>query len=864
MSFIKEKNRFLALLAGLMFLTINVLGKEYQEVELKSGWKVKMIEPVALLSEQILSDARSSSGEGWISADKMPAMISDILLQKGMIENIWLPGKAAEYRWIAEKDWIYTVNFSIRERSGDIFLLFKGLDGIADIYLNGNMIASHSVMYNQLKLEASGMLLNNNNITVHFHTVFNDVNGTKEAIKFAGGDKTRPVRRPEQNYINYLGPDPYYSRVGIFDKVIVQVTGGSYMSEVIAGSSLSDELDNGELTIDVRGKTDSGKPALKVALYNPDGTVAASSVKPLKPSDGSFSESIKLNIANPELWWPRGYGSQPLYRAVITLMINGRAYQTAEKTIGFRKVTMSRLLHFVVNGKPVRLWGGCWVTPDWQTEVWDQARAEELFRMAENANLNALRVWGVVNSPRDDFYELADRLGFMIWQDFTALPLSSDQVSIETCKTESEAMIKRLKHHPSVFIWCGGNENAMWHSQEFNNELEDRGPWRGVAATDEINKICQRLDPERDFMPSTPYFGKDPNDPKEGNTHGYTNLWFVPGYDFLNFASEDTRIATPVLHSLKKFMAPEDIWPDRYSPLYSYGNIYPWPETWLKYTTSTSWKKTGPVEQFYDASDAASLVYRIGMAEDVYYRDVIERQRRGRSATDPGNDRFCGGYLVWKFNDSWPQIYSAKVDYFLEPLHAYYTLKRAYQPVMLSFDLDAFYYLWVVNDSPVEVSGTVKIRLFHLDRNEVRKEITRDITIPAGESKVVVRLDEAGIVTFRREHILDATLTDADGNIIARTNSYGNIERNIVFPDARLLVEVNGDALVITSDKFARAVTLTGNDNGDQSGWFFEDNYFDLMPGEIKTVRILGRNKKGTITVKPWYSPHETTITYKR
>ncbi|MCU0378350.1 MAG: hypothetical protein MUC78_08830 [Bacteroidales bacterium] len=864
MAFIKEKFRIQILFTVLFFLTINAFGKEYQEIELKSGWKVKMIDPVASLSEEFLSESKNTAGDGWISANTMPAMISDILLQNGIIENIWLPGKAAEYTWIADKDWIYTLNFNIKEKSKDIFLLFKGLDGIADIYLNGKLIASHSVMYNPLKLEVADMLLDNNNITVHFHTVFTDVDGKKEVIKFVDDDKTRPVRRPEQNYINYLGPDPYYSRVGIFDKVILQVTGGNYMSEVVAGSTISDALDNGELTIDVRGNTFSGKPSLKVSLYNPDGKPVDTSMKNLNSTDGSYSETIKLNVPNPELWWPRGYGSQPLYRAVITLMVNGRVHQTVEKTIGFRKVTMSKLLHFVVNGKPVRLWGGCWVTPDWQTEVWNQARVEELFRMAENANFNALRVWGVVNSPRDDFYELADRLGFMIWQDFTALPLSSDQNSIETCKTESEAMIKRLKHHPSVFIWCGGNENAMWHSQEFNNELEDRGPWKGVAATDEITKICQRLDPERYFMPSTPYYGKDPNDPKEGNTHGYTNLWFIPGYDYLNFASEDTRIAAPVLSSLKKFMAPGDIWPDGYSPLYTYGSIYPWPETWLKYTTSTSWKKTGPVEQFYDGSDAASLVYRIGMAEDVYYRDVIERQRRGRSATDPGNERFCGGYLVWKFNDSWPQIYSAKVDYFLEPLHAYYTLKRAYQPVMLSFDLDTYYYLWAVNDSPHEVSGTVKISLFHLDRNETRREITREVTIPPGESKVVVRLDEAGIVTFRREHILDATLTDGDGNIIARTNAYGNIERNIVFPDARLSVEVNGDTLIITSDKFARAVTLTGNDNGDESGWFFEDNYFDLMPGEIKTVRILGKNKKGLITVKPWYSQHETTISYNR
>lgn len=226
--------------------------------------------------------------------------------------------------------------------------------------------------------------------------------------------------------------------------------------------------------------------------------------------------------------------------------------------------------------------------------------------------------------------------------------------------------------------------------------------------------------------------------------------------------------------------------------------------------------------------------------------------------------RVCGGYLIWKFNDSWPQIYSGKVDYFLEPYHSYYTLKRAYSPVMLSFDLDTYYYLWAVNDSPSEVSGTVKIQLFHLDRNEVRKEITKEVTIPPGKSKVIVRLDEAGIGTFRREHILYAKLTGKDGKIIASTNAYADIERHITFPDARLIIKVINEALEITSDRFAHCVTLSGNDNGEEDGWFFEDNYFDMMPGETKTVRILGHNRKGTVTAKPWYSSIETKVVFNR
>ncbi len=235
-------------------------------------------------------------------------------------------------------------------------------------------------------------------------------------------------------------------------------------------------------------------------------------------------------------------------------------------------------------------------------------------------------------------------------------------------------------------------------------------------------------------------------------------MWYVPGYDYLNFASEDTRISCPTLQSMEKFMLPEEICPEGYTTLALHGNMNPYPDTWRMFTAAESWKKTGPVEQFYDATDAASLANRIGMAEGVYYRDVIERQRRGRPATEDSERRCCGGYLVWKYNDSWVSIYSAKVDYFLEPYHVYYTLRAAYAPVILSFDIGTYIYLWAVNDSTEAVSGTVKIQLYHLQQVEFRKEIVREVTLEPGKSKVVVRLDEAGIRAFRKEHILFATM----------------------------------------------------------------------------------------------------------
>jgi beta-galactosidase/beta-glucuronidase len=835
-----------------------------RRVEIAKGWQIRSITPRKSLDSTLLAEAQEGKATDWLAVPAMPAMVHDILLRHGRIETPWLPGAAEKCQWVAENDWIYAVRFEVDEPKAESLLRFQGMDTIVDVYLNGTQIASHSNMYLPLAVDVSGRLRRQNTLALHFHTVFEKPGNRNSRLRNVNNDPERRVRRPNQNYSNYLGPYPYFSRVGVYDKIFLEVTRGSRITEAVANASVDETLKIGTVTLDVSGICKASEATLRTRLLDPEDKEVATLTSHLQTQDGKFASKATVRIDKPRLWWPRGYGGQPLYAVESSLMIDGRLHQTVSRTIGFRRVTMPQRLHFVVNGVPVRLWGGDWVTPRWDTALWDQPRVVRLFKMAEHANFNAFRVWGVVEPPRDDFYEMADARGFMLWQDFTELPLADDAASRAICREEATLLLKRLKHHPSIFVWCGGNEAAMWNHQEYNGTLEDRGPWRGLIAAEEVGAICRKLDPDRYYQPSSPYYGENPNDPQEGNTHGYTNMWFVPGYDFLNFASEDTRIAAPPLHSLKRFMAPEDIWPADYSPVYKHGDIYPYPKTWLRYTTGSSWKKTGPVELFYDATDAASLVYRLGMAEALYYQDVIERQRRGRDATDASDRRRCGGYLVWKFNDSWPHVYSGKVDYFLEPYHVYYTLRRAYAPVMLSFDKGTYIYLWAVNDTPRTVNGTARVQLLHLDRNQVRREIVRDVTISPGRSEVVVRLDQAGIASFRKEHILYASLTDESGHVIAEAHCLGDIERRVTFPDARLKVKIHDGALLIESDKYARAVTLEGDAGGDAFGWFFEDNYFDLMPGREKVVRVLGDHRKGLVTVKPQYSPHVTSIEWQR
>jgi beta-mannosidase len=817
-----------------------------RRIEVSRGWRITSLAPQANLDAAFLATvSQGQSSEGWMDVGAMPATVHDILLRQGKIEDPWLPGGTEKCFWVGQQDWIYAVHFTLDKQGPEAWLRFKGIENKVDIYLNGERLASHASKL-PLAIRVNGRLRSENSLVLHCH-----------------GD-ARPEKGRRSDRGSYLGPNPAISSVGVFGNVLVEISDGHLLQEVVTDVSLDEALTKGTVTVDAVGTSHQSSVELRVRLRNPDDRVVSESTVPVTVKNGKFAVRCVASLDRPRLWWPRLYGDQPLYHADVSLLANNQVQQIERRTIGFRCITMPEPLHFVVNGVPVFLRGGDWVTPNLMSDLWDQARHERLFALAENANFNAFRVWGPAEAPQDPFYEMADARGFLLWQDFTRLPMKSDSKNIATCTAKATGLIKRLKHHPAILSWCGCNEAAQWAHEDYNKDFTDHGPWGGLAAAEAVGAVCKQLDPHRYYQPSSPYFGMNPNDPREGNTHGYTNMWYVPGYDYLNFASEDTRISAPPLHSLQRFMPPEDLWPEGYSTLYLHGNRRPFPETWMPYTCAESWKKTGPVEQFYDATDAAGLVHRLGMAESLYYQDTVERQRRGRPATEPSERRCCGGYIVWKYNDSWPQVYSAKVDYFLEPKHVYYALRRAYAPVMLSFDIDTFITLWAINDSQEPVTGTVKIQLYHLENCEFRKEIIQEVAVAPGKSKVVVQLDEAGIRAFRKEHILFATLTEKTGQVLARANAFADIERRLTFPEARLDVKVRESALVITTDKFARSIQLEGYANGDPFGWFFEDNYFDLLPGETKVVRILGSHSSGRISARPWYSPHTTTVDWKR
>jgi hypothetical protein len=219
--------------------------------------------------------------------------------------------------------------------------------------------------------------------------------------------------------------------------------------------------------------------------------------------------------------------------------------------------------------------------------------------------------------------------------------------------------------------------------------------------------------------------------------------------------------------------------------------------------------------------------------------------------------------LLWKLNSTWPMIFSDVIDYCIEPNIAYYSLKRAYSPLMVSFDISDHIRLWVINDRAEAFRGTLEACLYNGDGTRLLYRQAIPVSIGSGRSELVGDMDETGM--FLRMSNLYARLIDEDGREVFRTNDICGIERNIGFPDAQLSLSPNasGDGVVVTTDKFARCVELEGiTQDGNAFGWLFEDNFFDLLPHERKEVRFLGQHRHGTVRASSLFLGGESHVLF--
>ena len=802
---------------------------------------------------------KKEPAEGWIKYEGI-GQVHDILIEKGLIPGEVLEnGQAGEIRELAKWDWIYRTQFEGGRESCRYYLRCAGLDTVCDVYLNGTWLGLSESMYLPFEKDITAYMRQGekNELKLYFHGHRKMLDYYEESMpeEYRGVVPATAMLLKSEDYGAFASDRTGYgySPIGVFDEVTVTETEDVRWEAPEIDVYLNENFgEYGEAEVRVRLKGEAyreGRAGARIRLRDSRGETAGEAKIEKSCGEGRVELEAKLKLKEPELWWPKNYGAHPLYRAEVVYEWNGEERDRAEKPFGVRSIRKTGNMRFTCNGVPIRFWGGNIAPIYGPSNVFNGKVAFDLLEKIDQAGMNAVRIWGPSKPYPDSFYDVFDRQGILVWQDFPTggSPLPWDEHYTALLEEEVRHMVKRLKHHPSIYQWCGGNENI--YMNEFYEDNRDKG--FGILLHN-FKKVCEETDPTRVYHVSCPYEGKYTNDPLYGDSHGSRAYRrYIPGEAYGAFYSENIRCYPPQYKSMKRWLG-DEIWEEGYVDEKPFGRIKPMPDSWAKRLGNNGEEKLGPIEDYYAGRTPEELVYKFTAAagQDLY--GMYARSRRGKPAYKSEEENICQGFTLWKINDPWPNFYCALVDYYGECSLPYYAVKRAIKPVWIDLEVSDHIYLWGVNDTNEDFRGSIEITAYRMDEKKVIRHRTLPAALLKGSSRIVTDLDSFGPMHWFT--VLNARLYDEEGNTVVSSYAYLRKENMLPFPDAHLTVEISGDELTVRTDDFARCVELSGGEDGMEFGWVFEDNYFDLLPNEEKKVRILKTGKSRLIRAKPHYA----------
>lgn len=767
--------------------------------------------------------------------------------------------QADDCQWVERWNWRYQRTFHLPDSFDSRWaeLEFAGLDTFSEIILNGKSIGRTANMLIPHRFEVGEYLRpGENTIAVQFTNIWAMIEGKQLDYACAFDNPERLHVRRMQCTFHWDWVNRFVS-YGIWQPVTLKAYEKACIRDLyVYTKSLTTDSASLAMTLDTERRTDEPITAL-IEVVNPDGTVVWSDERLITGNE----ISIEADVANPSIWWPVGYGSQPIYRLRVHLKTEGgNIVDRRETSFGIRTVSIEQIedvpsspewdrtmkfraelpeadrnedapgssFTLKVNGERIFCRGGNWVPADpWPSRITPQ-RYDHLIRLARDANMNCLRNWGGGIYEPSAFWDACDRYGILVCQDFImacAQYPEDDPDFMDAMRAEIPAAIRTLRNHPSLVLWNGDNENGM------NSNSDDPAYWGRKVAEEISGPACRELDPSRPFMPTSPYGGKPNNCATIGDCHMAYLPWdskMLSGdlTDYKDgisrqigrFMSESTTMGSPPMRSLLKFMTPEDIADPTSATWYYHTKDNPYVDTRLYAGQMQLTEKL-----FGAAPDIETKVRHQEYVQYEWVRLVIESTRRSKW--------YCSGILFWMYNDCWPATGWSLVDYYGVPKAAWYAMKRSCKPVIASIELlDGVYRIWVCNDTLDDVDGSCTLMVQPWEGVPVW-QMESEVHVPANSSQVVLEIPASGIDGLTHDSILVCGLTTSKGD--DRAWYYDGMPSQMILPPAELTVRHDatpqGGQITISTDNYARVVSL----DADAA---FSDNYFDLLPGEERVI----------------------------
>lgn len=816
--------------------------------DLCGEWKLK-----------ILGENVYGIGQEWLPA-KVPGSVYSTLLELGRMPDPYYRDNELEALKLMDNDFIYETSVPIREEmlAADALLLcFEGIDTLAEVYLNGILLGHVNNMhrvweYNILELAHVG----ENVLRVELHSPTRYIREENEKV-FTGGVNEAMRGYPHLRKAHCMfGWDwgPRLPDVGIFRKVTLKAVDTAMVDSVYIVQHHEDmkrpriavnEQGKGHIEVKEEKVTLEFQPSLRI--YN--GQEPVETVILVESPEGQVycqEEDGSILIGNPRLWWPRGYGEQPLYTVIVKLIgDDGRVLEVWKRRIGLRTVTVdtgrdqwgNQFAH-QVNGVNIFAMGADYIPEDNLLSRVTYERTRRLLSDAAEANHNCIRVWGGGYYPDDYFYDLCDELGLLVWQDFM-FACSSYELDEEFEANISEEVrqnTRRIRHHACLGLWCGNNEmetqvlDKCWQpsQKQFYDYIK--------IFEYIIPKIMKEEDPNTFYWPSSPSSGgnfDNPWDEHSGDTH-YWDVWHgnKPFTEYRKFAfrylSEFGFQSFPCLKTVETFTEEQD------------RNIFSRIMEMHQRNTAANGKILNYLSATYQyPKDFDSLLYASQLLQADAVRYGVEHFRRCRGQ--------CMGTLVWQLNDIWPVASWASIDYFGRWKALHYAEKRMFAPVMISCQetgelserpyciservpIEKSAHLCVANESMDEVKGTAYWSLRDAS-GKVLQQGSFEVAAAPLTSVWLEKLDFSDCDELNNYFSYELVV---NGKVVSGGTCLFTAPKHFGFMDPELSLVRNGDELTVKAKHFARFVEIEGMD-GDVR---LSDNFFDMNPGE-RTVKIL-------------------------
>ena len=846
----------LALVAG----AVPAMAQAASERTLEGGWEFRQ-----------LTDGKVAPGAGPAQAPRQwhrattPGTVHTDLLANGLIADPYKGAPEAGLQWIGLADWEYRTNFDVSRDTRDAArsdLVFEGLDTFAEVFLNGEKVLDADNAFRTWRVPVHGRLrAGRNELRVILRSPIAKLLPQVQAMphRIAGnypspyGDEPKDamtanfVRKPGYHYGWDWGPR--YVTAGISKPVRLQSWDRARIDDLQLRQDHVTEARADVTAVATVDAVRAGRYLARLWWTAPDGERVLAATQRVSLAAGVNRISQAIRIEKPQRWFPVGYGAQPLYRFEQELLDGTEVIDARGERTGLRSVVLrrdpdaqGRGFAFNVNGIAIFAKGANAIPFDMFQPRVTTAQLRRVLQSAVDANMNMIRSWGGGYYESDAFFDIADELGLLVWQDFMfggGMQPAYDPAFRANVVAEARDQVQRLRNHPSIVLWCGNNEEEIaWKYWGHGKTLKEADPvfaqrvWEGYAHLfgHDLRKVVEEEAGGIAYWPSSPSddMAEVANTPASGDMH-YWEVWgnparppsayldvtprFVSEYGLQawpvqrtidHFAARDEqRVDAPVIEAHQKFMAGK-------------GN-----ERLLHYVRM----------EFGEPRDFADFVY----LSQVMQAEGIGLAARHHRASRP----YTMGSLYWQLNDVWPGASWSGIDWFGRWKALQFHARRFFAPVTVAaLRKEGQTTVSIVSDRTTPRGGMLRLRVMTLQGRVLRDETRRVEIAPLSASRIATYDDAelfGGAPPSSTVAVFDLA---ADGEPAAREVVYPAAAKDMQWPDPRLQTHLRqeGDrhVLDITAAALARAVWVDfGQVDADMS-----DNALILLPGERISLHV--------------------------